>query len=106
MKPIIPYVMMHEFVAMLFSDCTGFANGIGYHGLASRFQEIRDCFDTPEDINDSSLTAPSKRIEALVPGYQKPTQGLLAVNAIGLAAISAECGHFRGWLERLEGTVN
>ena len=48
-------------------------------------------------------TAPSKRIESLVPGYKKPVLGTLAVLEIGLEAIRSECPHFRGWLERLEG---
>lgn len=102
----IPYVMMHEFEAMLFSDCKGFAYGIGRPNLASRFQGIRDKFNTPEDIDDSPETAPSKRIEVLVPKYRKPIQGVQAASAIGLPTIRAECPHFRGWLEHLEGLAN
>lgn len=102
----IPFVVMHEFEALLFSDCNSFAHGIGQPHLASEFQAIRSIFASPEDINDSSATAPSKRIESLVSGYQKPNQGLLAATAIGLPAIRAECGHFRGWLEHLEGLAN
>ncbi len=101
-----PYVMMHEFEAMLFSDCARFAYGIGQPNLASAFQTIRAAFRSPEDINDSPDTAPSKRIEALVPGYQKPNQGILSVTAIGLETIRAECQHFRGWLKHLEGLAN
>jgi hypothetical protein len=40
--------------------------------VGSEFQEIRNQFLTPEEIDDSPVTAPSKRVEALVPGYQKP----------------------------------
>ena len=98
----IPYVMMHEFEAVLFSDCAEFARGIGRLDLAQTFQEIRDGFDTPEDIDDSPVTAPSKRIEALAPNYRKPIQGIQAATTIGLPAIRAECRHFRGWLEHLE----
>lgn len=71
----IPYVMMHEFEGLLFSDCIRFGQGIGRPELIPQFQAIRDAFTTPEEINDSSLTAPSKRVEALVPGYQKPSMG-------------------------------
>ena len=98
----VPYVMMHEFEAMLFSDCDGFASGIGRSDLAPKFQEIRDAFGTPEEIDDSPDTAPSKRVQKLVPGYQKPLMGTLAAIEIGLEAIRAACPHFRGWLERLE----
>ena len=61
----IPYVMMHEFEAMLFSDCEGFGCGIGREDLVEPLQAIRDQFASPEEIDDSPHTAPSKRIEHL-----------------------------------------
>ena len=99
----VPYVMMHEFEAMLFSDCAAFARGIGSPDLTPRLQAIRDGFASPEEIDDSPITAPSKHIAMLVPAYQKPTQGLLAIQEIGLDTIRAECPHFQAWLKRLEG---
>ena len=99
----VPYVMMHEFEAMLFSDCDRFAEGIGEPRLAPKFRAIRNNFATPEEIDDSPHTAPSKRVQSLVPGYEKPLWGTLAVLEIGLEAIRSECPHFRSWLERLEG---
>ncbi len=98
----IPYVMMHEFESMLFSDCAVFADSIGAHSIHSSFQAIRDQFQTPEEINDSPDTAPSKRIEILVPRYRKPLHGVRAASVIGLDTIRAQCRHFRGWLEHLE----
>ena len=98
----IPYVMMHEFEAMLFSDCVAFGRGIGNPALATQFQTIRDAFASPEEIDDSPLTVPSKRVENLVPGYTKPLLGTLAALEIGLEAIRKECPHFRSWLGRLE----
>ena len=98
----IPYVMMHEFEGLLFSDCECFGRGIGRPDLVTQFQAIRNQFATPEEINDSPFTAPSKRVEALVAGYEKPLLGSLAVLEIGLGAIRGECPHFREWLERLE----
>jgi len=98
----VPYVMMHEFEGLLFSDCERFAEGIGRSDLANAFQLIRGRFNSPEEINDSPDTAPSKRVRVLVPEYQKPLDGMLAVEAISLDIIRAECSHFRQWLERLE----
>ena len=98
----IPYVMMHEFEAMLFSNCDSFARAIGRSDLIDDFQAIRDDFTAPEEINDCRETAPSKRIEALHPAYQKPTMGVLAAQSIGLEAIRNECPHFAAWLHRLE----
>ena len=101
-RRFVPYVMMHEFEGLLFSDAARFAQGIGRPELSPKFQAIRDEFATPEEINDSPTTAPSKRILKLVPGYEKPLMGTLAVLEIGLEAIRQECPLFRGWIERLE----
>ena len=94
--------MMHEFEAMLFSDCEGFGHGIDRVDLVQPLQAIRNQFASPEEIDDSPHTAPSKRIEHLVPGYQKPFMGNLAALEIGICAIRRECPHFEEWLERLE----
>lgn len=98
----IPYVMMHEFEGLLFSDCEKFATGIGRPDLVPQFQAIRAVFDSPEEINDSPITAPSKRIKELIPDYEKPLLGTLAILEIGLDIIRAECPLFRQWLEHLE----
>jgi Domain of unknown function (DUF4276) len=98
----VPFVVMHEFEGLLFSDCDRFARGIGRVEMAPGFQAIRDQFTNPEEINDSPITAPSKRVERLVPGYSKPLFGALAVMEIGLDSIRSECPHFRGWISRLE----
>lgn len=98
----IPFVMMHEFEGLLFSDCESFSRGIGRPELAAEFQSIRDQFSSPEEIDDSPITAPSKRVERLVEGYEKPLLGALAILEIGLDAVRAECPHFHEWLSRLE----
>lgn len=98
----IPFVMMHEFEGLLLSDCERFSRGIGRPDLTVHFQSIRNQFPTPEEINDSPETAPSKRVKALVPGYEKPLLGTLAAIEIGLDAIRGECPHFNDWLTLLE----
>jgi hypothetical protein len=98
----VPFVVMHEFEVLLFSDCAAFSRGISRPELEHHFQNIREQFSTPEDIDDSPVTAPSKRIQAIVPGYEKPLIGVLGVLEIGLARIQEECPHFRSWLNQLE----
>jgi hypothetical protein len=105
-RRFIPYVMMHEFEGILFSHCRDFAAAINRPDLASQFQAIRDQFQTPEEINDSSDTAPSKRIQKLAPNYQKPLFGVRAVQRIGLPAIRAACPHFNAWVSQLENSVH
>jgi len=98
----VPYVMMHEFEGLLFSDASKLGVGIGRPDLSSQFQAIRDQFESPEHINDSPLTAPSKRILSLLPSYDKPFMGTLAAIEIGLDSIRQACPLFRAWIERLE----
>jgi hypothetical protein len=104
-KRFVPFVVMYEFEGLLFSDCAAFSRGICRSDLEFRLQEIRDGFATPEEINDSPVTAPARRIGGLVPGYQKPLLGVLAVLEIGLSRIRKECPHFDDWLRRLESLV-
>ena len=101
-RRFVPYVMMHEFEALLFSDCEGFARGIGRPELRGSLQSIRDAFGSPEEIDDDPETAPSKRVGSLVPAYDKPTQGVLAALEIGLGRMRRECPHFGTWLVQLE----
>ena len=101
-RRFIPFVVMHEFEGLLFSDCQAFAEAIARPQLSQPFQDIRQQFATPEEINDSPVTAPSKRLEGLVAGYEKPLFGTLAALRMGLDTIRNECPHFKDWLERLE----
>jgi len=101
-----PYVMMHEYEGLLFSDCGGLAEGLEAPELLPLLQEIREGFPTPEDINDSKHTAPSKRIQALMSGlgrrYEKPFHGFMALDEIGLPVVRAQCPGFDRWVGRLE----
>ena len=98
----VPYLQLHEYEGLLFSDSASFAAAINRPDLAQRFQEVRDRFDTPEDINDSPLTAPSKRILSFAPSYKKVIEGTIAAGAVGVDRMRQECPHFQGWLEQLE----
>ena len=101
-RRFVPYVVMHEFEGLLFSDCGRFAQGIGRPDLSSQFQAIRGEFPTPEAINDSTDTAPSRRVRNLYQGYEKPLMGVLAAEEIGLEAIRGECPLFSDWIKELE----
>ena len=101
----IPYVSMHEFEALLFSDCMGFANSVGFPEIGNAMQGILDQFGSPEEIDDSYTSAPSKRIEGLLPSYHKVAMGATAIRDIGLENIRRRCPHFACWLSRLEAVV-
>ncbi len=101
----IPFVLMHEFEALLFSDCVRFAAAIDRRDVIKDLQAVRAQFATPEEIDDSPQTAPSKRIREIVRGYDKPFMGNLAILEIGLPKIRSECRHFDDWLTCLERTA-
>ncbi len=98
----LPYIQLHEYEGLLFSDPAAFACGIAQPHLTDRFQAIRNQFATPEDINDDPNTAPSKRVLGVYRGYRKVLDGTLAAKAVGIQAMRQECPHFRQWLEQLE----
>lgn len=98
----IPYVQMHEFEALLYSDPEALAKAIGRPELRNEFVTIRRDFATPEHIDDSPYSAPSKRILKLVPNYEKPLMGETASKAIGLPTIRQQCPLFDAWLAKLE----
>lgn len=98
----LPYLQLHEYEGLLFSNPQGFAEAIKQPNLAHRFVEVRNGFATPEDINDGPTTSPSKRVLQAYPAYEKVIDGTRAARAVGIEAMRRECPHFREWLERLE----
>ena len=105
-RRFIPYVSMHEFEALLFSNCTRFAESVGRPDIASSMEAILTQFGDPEAIDDSQETAPSKRILQLLPSYRKVAMGATAVQSIGLTDIGYRCAHFADWLARLEAVAS
>lgn len=59
--------------------------------------------ENPEELNDGDLTAPSKRLEQLIPGYDKNKpfySGIIAeVNTIN--PIINRCSRFKQWTQKL-----
>lgn len=99
----IPYVQMYEFEGLLFSNPSALAAALGCIRSEQDFAAIRSGFTTPEWINDSPHSAPSKRISMLFPAYDKPEHPLFAALDIGLDSIRRECLLFDAWVKRLEG---
>jgi len=97
----IPFLMLHEYEALLFASPEAIADAFPGNWVAD-LKAIRDAFDSPEEIDDSPQTAPSKRLEALLTQYRKAYHGPLIAEQIGLLAIRNECRHFADWVTRLE----
>jgi hypothetical protein len=99
---LIPYLSLHEYEGLLFSDPDAFAQSIHQAQLANRFHRVRNDFQTPEDINDDPETAPSKRVIAIHTTYRKVIEGTIAARAVGIQRMRQECPHFHARLGKLE----
>ena len=100
---VLPYVQLHEFEGLLFSDVTVFSRLLDVPPeTVERLRGIRGRFATPEDINDNKATAPGQRIKGLIPHYRKALHGPLIAMELGLDAIRKECPRFDSWVSRLE----
>jgi hypothetical protein len=73
----------------------------GHASAIAFFQQIREDFPTPEDIDDSPISAPSKRVLDIYPSYRKVIDGL-AARAVGIETMQLQCPHFRAGMQRLE----
>lgn len=96
----IPYIEMHEFEALLFSDTSILANKIGVD--TGQIEDILDEFGEPEEIDDGPDTAPSKRLIRFHNSYRKVAMGKTISEAIGIPTMREKCPHFDNWLIRLE----
>jgi hypothetical protein len=99
-RRFIPYISMHEFEALLFSDPVVLAEKINV--APQRIEQILAECGSPEEINDSPETAPSKRIAVLTSGYRKIAMGKTIAESIGIPAMRRNCPHFDQWLTTIE----
>lgn len=100
----IPYIQLHEFEGLLFCDINVFDNGfeenefLDYNYLVQTINDNQN----PELINDSSITAPSKRLLKIIKDYSKITHGCLIAQDIGINKMRAKCPRFNKWIDDLE----
>lgn len=100
-KNFIPYIQMHEFEALLFSDVSSFeVVDTDYKRVEKLNEEIAQ-FDSPEEVNNCVETAPSKRIQAIFVGYKKTVDGIMIAEKIGIEKMKGKCLHFSEWVDKL-----
>ena len=89
--------MVHEFEGLLFSEPQAF--GVIANDIAvTKLQAMKDGAETPEHINNSAATAPSKRIESVISDYSKVRQGTIVAKNVGIDKMLSECKHFATWI--------
>ncbi len=100
----IPYIQLHEFEALLYSDLEKLAEF--YVGAEPAVKKLAGTVKgiPPEHIDEGQQTAPSKRIIRHIPEYAKTksTGGVFVAGKIGLPTIKNACEHFRAWIGKLE----
>ncbi len=100
----LPYMQLHEFEGLLFSDVDAMKYQIGEDAILDidELYKIAAQFPNPEFINDGKNTAPSKRLLKIIHGYNKIVYGSLLAQSIGLVKIREKCLRFNEWLNKME----
>ncbi len=104
----IPYIQLHEFEALAFSDIQGLTSVLDPLSLHStdtlnrRFMNVLEEAGHPEAIDDGYETCPSRRIMSVVRAYKKRVHGPIITRRIGLDVLREKCDHFASWLKRIE----
>jgi len=100
-RRFIPYIMLHEFEAVLFTDLEALEEVVG---VSPDFRKLGDWqrFSSPEEINDGKDTHPSARLGKAYRGYRKALHGPQAAMQIGLEHIREKCLHLDEWIRKLE----
>jgi hypothetical protein len=97
----LPYLMLHEFEALLFVDLNAVIETLVSQITSQEFGDLNR-FSSPEEIDDGVHTHPAARLQQRLRGYRKALHGPLAVERIGLPRLRARCPHFDEWLKKLE----
>lgn len=101
----IPYMAIHEFEALLFSDSFLLASGLKV--AEEQVLAVLREFEKPEAINNSPETAPSKRLNGWSQNgkFLKTTNGIAIAESIGIPKMRAQCPVFNAWIEVFEKIV-
>lgn len=109
----ISYIQLHEFEGLLFASKVGFEflpdlNQANLNKLIFAVNEK----ENPEELNDGELTAPSKRLEQLIPGFDKnkPFYGGIIAEVNTIHAVLDRCVRFNNWvnilIEKVKNEIN
>jgi hypothetical protein len=102
----IPYLQLHEFEALLFSDLDLLL--LEYENKGKEVENLKYILsqspfnNNPELIDEGKETSPSHRIISQIPEYQKISSGSLLTGLISIEVLRDKCKHFNEWLTKLE----
>lgn len=105
-KRFIPYMSIHEFEALLFSNVEKLAetiNALKKQKIKTQIKKVLADCGNPEDINNNPQSVPSKRFaEWSEKKFGKTTQGVNLAKSIGVEEMRSKCHVFNQWIKRLE----
>lgn len=104
-RRFIPYMAMHEFEALLFSDSSSLAGALNIQEAVIS-NVLNECGE-PEAINNHPQTAPSKRLDAWSRNgkFPKTTKGIAIASEIGINKMREKCPVFNAWIAGFEALV-
>ena len=103
-KRFVAYIQLHEFESLVLCK----PQNLGYEYFEHEdavhiLQKVLEKYgNNAELINEKIETAPSKRIENLIPEYVKVSVGATLAALEGIDFLKSNCLHFKDWLEKLE----
>jgi hypothetical protein len=101
----IPYIQLHEFEGLLFSDEAVFLQQFSAESIRDAnllHATFAEYADNPELINDNVENAPSKRLNRIIADYSKVRHGNLLAISLGIDRIMSKCPRFHDWISTLE----
>ena len=101
-RRFLPHLTLHESETWVFAASAQLAELAGDEALHERLQLAGARAGGPEGVNGEQDTAPSKRLAKLWPDYRKPSDGPLAIVALGLPGLRRQCPHLDAWLSAIE----
>ncbi len=104
-RRFIPYMAIHEFEALLFSDSELLAAELDVD--EAEISAVLAQYNEPEAINNSAQTAPSKRLDgwSKTQKFPKTSLGIAIARRIGITQMREKCPVFNGWIGSFEAIV-
>lgn len=102
-----PFLVVHEFEALVFAVPDEAERTMRMPGLAHALRHAAVAAGGPERVNNNPATIPSRRLDAIARrlagrSYSKRIDGPDTLIAAGLAGPRVACPHFGRWLDWLE----
>ncbi|RKX81694.1 MAG: hypothetical protein DRP58_11520 [Spirochaetes bacterium] len=100
----VPYIQLHEFEALVLANPANLEHEYFDHTAAIKSLQkvLADKGGNSELINDGYDTAPSRRIEKVIPEYDKANVGSFIAGVNGINFLKETCRHFSDWVNTLE----